>query len=87
VFGLGGIVFQFVPQMAHGYAHVMSIFGMRRTPYFSQNLPVGQHLACIGDHGNFYSGPVRIFAKCLERGIDLGARHIQMRNEASAWCD
>src|SRR6266403_4317924 len=39
VFGLGGIVLQFVPQMSHVDAYVMPVLGMRRTPHFTQNLP------------------------------------------------
>src|ERR1700692_1895330 len=49
VFGLGGIILQFVPQVSHVDAYVMPIVGMRGTPHLSQDLPVRQHLAGIRD--------------------------------------
>src|ERR1700730_3532270 len=49
VFGLGGIILQFVPQVSHVDAYVMPVVGMRGTPYLTQDLPVRHHLAGIRD--------------------------------------
>ena len=48
---LGDLGFELVAQIAHEDAQILRVFGMRRPPDFGQDMPVGQHFACIGDEG------------------------------------
>ena len=47
--GLRGIALQLLAQMTHVHPHIVAVFGVRRAPYFAQNLTMRQHFAGIGD--------------------------------------
>src|SRR5258708_1799822 len=47
--GLRRVVLEFLPQMSHIYAHVVSVLGMRGPPYLAQDLSMREDFAGIGD--------------------------------------
>src|SRR5260221_14659268 len=47
--GLRRVVLEFLPQMSHIHAHVVSVLGMRGPPHLAQDLSMREDFAGIGD--------------------------------------